>query len=105
MSERDKDDFGPNLIRMFRKLSAADKSVIIEGVRRPGSHMLTSKGSDNDLFWSELSRVKWTERVELDLGIAEDVECAAWLVTELGAISIPVIFRKAAEQERAELRH
>jgi len=93
-------DFGPSLVRDFRALSAADMSVIMEGAKRPGATLLTSRGSANDLFWQKLSVVKWTEQVALPEGLASSPladKFIAWSVTELGAISLPMLFRSAAQ--------
>lgn len=99
-TDSDQDNLGPQVLQAFKALSEADKSVILAGAQHPGSTMLTTKGSANDRFWTLLSQADWTEEVALPEGI-QDTEMArqsiAWAVTSLGAVALPVLFRKARE--------
>ena len=94
VSKSDK-EFGPWLVEAFKGLSDGDKSVLIEGARNPGSVMMTSKGSDNDRYWASLSEIHWTEQAEVPEAL-RSFDVAAWTVTQLGAVSLPVLFKKAA---------
>jgi hypothetical protein len=87
----------------FRRLSKADRSVLIGGLARPGSTMLTATGSANHLLWQELGQLGWTRQVELPDALAADALqglFTAWTVTNLGSVKLPMMIAYAMEPHR-----
>ena len=93
-------DFGPSLVRDFAALSDGDRSVLIAAAGEPGSTMMTSSGSPNDRLWTKLAKVGWTERADDVPEQLRSMGFAGWKITELGSLSLPVLFREAAKLGR-----
>ncbi|WP_157113489.1 hypothetical protein [Bradyrhizobium embrapense] len=68
-------------------LSPGDLSVNEGAAARPGSAMITSVGSHNDVLWSQMERADWTQRIAVD-----DVPMAhlasSYTFTETGARAV-----------------
>jgi len=94
LTEEEDRNWGPMLVQAFKDLSAADKSVIIEATRKPGAVIMTTKGSPNDNFCEMAEVVRWTAPAPLPEGLPKG-PFAAWTVTSLGGLSLPLLFRKA----------
>ena len=93
-------DFEPHLINAYIELSAADKSVLIEGIKNPGATLLTNKGSANDRFWADLSKIGLMAKADLPEPIASSPaagELSAWCVTDDGSVSLPRLVERASE--------
>ncbi len=87
--------------RGYQALGDADKSVLVAGLKFPGSPMLTTSGSANDLFWQELSGYQLMERDGLPEGLENSelsAEFAAWTLTEAGRHLLPLLIHKFDKQ-------
>ncbi len=97
---RDESEAAQCFVEGFRVLGDGDKSVLIAGLKLPGSPMITTSGSPNDIFWRDLSRHRLTERAELSEGIqASEVSknLVAWTLTEEGSRLITFLLHSAGK--------
>jgi hypothetical protein len=82
----------PELVDALGALGPADMSANEAAMRQPGSTMLTSAGSPNDLFWSKLETVDAARVVTPD-GMPPLPGMRAFQFTEGGARAIAIAFR------------
>jgi len=88
--------------RAFR-MSAGDMSVLEAGCERPGTAMITMEGSENDLLWTELSRLGWMEEGPPPPGLPDDappLPMKTFVVTEAGRQSVSIILFEWRRRQR-----
>ena len=81
----------PELVQALAALGPGDISVNEAAAARPGSAMLTSAGSPNDLLWSKMEAAGGARRVTFD--DAPIADARAFQFTEGGAIAVATAFR------------
>jgi hypothetical protein len=88
-----------NVEELAQRLNSGDVSVLLYGVENPGTRMMTTKGSANDVFWSALEKVGLTESHPVPDDIGGELEAAGitlrfYTVTEQGEAEIPALLER-----------
>lgn len=84
---------------LAQRLSPGDVSVLMYGVENPGTRMMTTEGSANDVFWSALERLGLTETHPLPEDLDGELAGAGirlrfYTVTERGEAEIPALLQR-----------
>ena len=86
-------DWGPKLVELFNNLSKGDKSIVAAILRKPGAALMTTKCSNNDLFWTHLSLVGMSEVVPDAVPAAAADFARAFKLTARGSRDLPGLLR------------
>ncbi len=95
--------WGPSLVKLFNNLSAGDKSILVAVLQKRGGVLLTTKCSNNDLFWIHLSLVGMSEvkpdAIPTGLPAAQAKKMRAFKLTASGYQRLPSFLRVLSAQQ------
>lgn len=86
-------DWGPKFVELFNTLSKGDKSTVVAILQRPGAALLTTKCSNNDLFWTHLSLIGLSGEAPDAVPAALAETGRAFELTEQGSQTLPLLLR------------